>query len=95
MKQEVLLKAKELFDLIEDTQDECIIKGEDLKESNIVGTEESFLSLIKTVLKLVLSKRNLLDPNDNVFIEDDGVIWSPEIKQVFFEHSDCWGTHTK
>ena len=93
-------KVKDLItflnDLIEDRQAECAIVAEtSYDESGIIGTDDAYLMLAKTLLEFVFTARFGLNYLDDVEIDefkklDDKPFFTNEVKYVFDELADVW-----
>lgn len=92
MKNQVFAKLKELVELIQEEtseRDESVIFSEHYDESVLIGTETSFLELIKILSELILANRGIIQKSDDYERESDNSIWSSEIKKAISEYSDC------
>lgn len=83
-----IVRVNELLNNLE-LNDACKIRFENADEAEIIGSEASYLNLLRCITNLLLVKNGLLTCTDNIVQEDDCLI-SYEIKQAIDEFSDCW-----
>lgn len=92
MSNEILAKLTELHELIDKSdvsEKECLIIGDHSNETNMIGTEDSYLNLINSIAKLILISRDVIKEYGEYNVDQDGLS-SSEIKKAINEYSDFW-----
>jgi hypothetical protein len=94
MESNILNKLNDLYTAIDinlKIDNNSIIVGENQDECNLIGTEDSYLTLIKYLAKFLLVKNKILiDEKGDYEFEDENSFSSSEIKNAIDELSDSW-----